>query len=172
MTALTSSSWAMSLRATLQAAANALGGDAPTWGLNYQKTHSLGSGTAAGEADLVFAARFTIAASGSQDLDLAGALSDAFGGTLTFVKVKALYVYAATTNTNNAVVQPGASNPFTGPFGGTTPTLTVPPDGELFLSAPKAGWPVTPATGDILTIANSGAGTSVVVDVVVLGTSA
>jgi hypothetical protein len=40
---------------------------------------ALASGTAAGQADRVFSDTRTLAASANEDLDLAGALTDAFG---------------------------------------------------------------------------------------------
>jgi hypothetical protein len=128
-------------------------------------------GTGIGKADLAFADRRTLAASATENLDLAGALVDPLGAALTFGHVKAIYITARSTNTNAVVVGGAASNGFAGPFGGTAPTLTIPPGGFLMLAHPGAGWTVTPATGDLLKIANAAAGTSVQYDVVIIGTS-
>ncbi|MCL4822566.1 MAG: hypothetical protein KJ067_25870, partial [Vicinamibacteria bacterium] len=116
--------------------------------------------------------RRTLAASANEDLDLAGSLVDAFGAVVSFAKVRALRIKAAPENTNNVVVKPGAANGFLGPFGAAAHTLTLPPGGEVLLVAPVAGWTVTPATGDLLNVANSGAGTSVTYEIEVLGASA
>jgi hypothetical protein len=134
----------------------------------------LTGGTGAGQVDTIFVAQRTIAASGTDALDLNGSLTDAFGNSVAFLHVKAILIVAASGNTNDVTVAPGASNPFNGPFAGTTPSVAVSP-GETFLitkgSASATGWAVTAATGDILKIANSGAGTSVTYNIYILGTS-
>jgi hypothetical protein len=135
----------------------------------------LASGTAVGQADKVWHDQRTIGASGSEDLDLAGVLTDAFGASLTFVKLKGLIVAAAAGNTNNVVLG-GAANAiasFLSPA--ATGLLTIRP-GTVFAlltgSADATGYAVTAGTGDLLHVANSGAGTSVTYDVIVIGTSA
>lgn len=130
------------------------------------------SGTGTNQADKAFADTRTLAASANEDLDLAGALLDPFGGTLTFVKVKGIYVRAAFGNTNSVVLKPASSNGFTGPFGAATHTLTIPPNGYVVLAAPGAGWTVTAGTGDKINLANSAGSTSVTYDIVIIGTSA
>lgn len=139
--------------------------------LDQQALAQFSPGTGAGKADLAFADRRTLTASSTENLDLAGALTDPLGAALTFGHVKAIYVVAKSTNTNNVVVGGAASNGFAGPFGGTTPTVSIPPGGFLLLAHPGAGWTVTPTTGDLLKVANSAAGTSVQYDVIIIGTS-
>lgn len=130
------------------------------------------NGSGANQVDRLFSDQRTITASSNEDLDLAGSLTDAFGATLTFVRVKAIIVKAAAGNTNNVVVGGAASNQFVGPFGAATHTIAVKPGGALIFVAPDAtGWAVTAGTGDLLRIANSGAGTSVTYDIQILGAS-
>lgn len=131
----------------------------------------LTTGTTAGKSDLVFADTRTITASSSENLDLAGTLTDAFGATLTFVKVVGLYIKAAAANTNNVVVGGAASNGFVSPFGASTDTIKIGPGGFMLL-VNDAGYAVTAATADLLKIANGGSGTSVTYDVVIIGRSA
>jgi hypothetical protein len=126
-------------------------------------------GALAGQANLVFADSRTIAASANDDIDLNGSLPAPFGGTIGFTAVRAIIIRAAAGNTNNVVVGAAASNQFVGPFGAATHTLAIRPGDELVLTARGAGWTVTPATGDILRIANSGAGTPVNYDIIILG---
>lgn len=89
--------------------------------LNLTKTVQLASGTGANQADLIFHDTRTLAASNSEDLDLAGGLVDAFGNTLTFARIKALVFAAAAANTNNVVVGGAGSNGFTTWAGAATP---------------------------------------------------
>jgi len=133
---------------------------------------SLATGIGNGQADTIFSDQRTLGASAAEDLDLAASLIGAFGNTLTFVKLKVLLIYAAAANVNNVRVTRPATNgvPL---FLAASDGIDVRPDG-LFLFACKdaTGVPVTAGTGDLINIANSGAGTSVVYDIVIIGTSA
>lgn len=148
-------------------------------GGDLKQTTTVGSdltmrdGTASGYQDLRYVESATsIAASSSSDYDLAGTLTDDAGDTITFVEVTAILVKASASNTNNVVIGGASSNGFTGPFGGSTHTISVQPGGTAMLIAPNAGWSVTAGTGDILKIANSGSGSAVVFDLAILGRSA
>lgn len=140
--------------------------------ITYPASLGFSTGVGASQADKIFADQRTIAASGTDDLDLAGVLLDALGAVITMARIRALIVKAAAANTNNVVMGVG-TNPITSILGGTTPTLTIRPGGLLVLAAPDAtGYVVTASTADILRFANSGAGTSVTYDVVIVGASA
>jgi hypothetical protein len=133
------------------------------------------TGTAAGQADLIFSDTRTLAASANEDLDLAGGLTGAFGTSLTFVKVKVIFVAAAAGNTNNVIVGGAPANAFVNWVSDATDKVVVKPGGFLMLSVGTgdlAGYGVTAGTGDLLRIANSGGTTSVTYDIVVFGTSA
>jgi len=132
--------------------------------------HNLANGSAAGQASKAFSDSRVIAASGSENLDLAGALSSALGATIAFATVKSILVKAKATNANNVLVGPAASNGFLGPFADASDRVAVKPGGSFLVSAPDTGWTVTAGTGDLLTVANSGAGTEVGYDIVVIGT--
>lgn len=139
---------------------------------NY--TTSLTTGTAAGQADKIWHDQRTIAASGTDDLDLAGVLVDALGATVTFARVKGIVVAAAAGNSNNVVVGNATTNAWSTLLGATG-TVTVRPGGVVAAitgAADATGYAVTAGTGDILRVANSGAGTSVTYDVIVIGASA
>lgn len=129
-------------------------------------------GTGASQINQVFADTRTLAASATEDLDLAGGLTNALGATVTFTKVRALIIRPAATNTNNVLVGGASSNQFSTPFGAGTHTVTVRPGGLLALVAPDAtGYVVTAGTGDLLKLANSSSGTGVTYDIVILGTA-
>jgi len=153
-----------------QIGANDLG--SPSFPLNNLNTINLADGTGSSQADLLFSDSRTITASANEDLDLSGGLTGVFGATLTFVKIKAIVIKASSGNTNNVEVKPATTNGFLGPFNAAADTLIIPPGGAISLFAPTAGWAVTAGTGDLLNIANSGAGTSVTYDIIIIGTSA
>jgi hypothetical protein len=120
------------------------------------------------KTDVLFTDSRTIAASSNDDLDLRGVLTDALGATVNAAEIVAIYVEALTANTNNVVVGAAASNQFVGPFGAGTHSVAVGP-GNCFLVTNKNGWAVTAGTGDILRIANSGAGSAVKYNIIILG---
>jgi hypothetical protein len=134
---------------------------------------NLTEGTGANQAQVVFHDQRTLAASGSEELDLAGALTDALGRTLTFTAVKALYIKAAAGNTNNVLVGGAAANGFATWAGDPTDVVVIRPGGSLILVAPDAtGYAVTTGTGDLLKIANSAGDTGVTYDIVIIGEGA
>lgn len=134
-------------------------------------TYALASGTGADQADMIWMDTRTIAASGNEDLDLAGVLTGALGNTLTFATMKALIVAAADGNTNNVVITRPAANgvPL---FSAASDAISVKPGGLFVWFAPGTGVTVTAGTGDLINMSNSGGGTGVTYDVAILGCSA
>jgi hypothetical protein len=165
------SSIAASLRGTFVKTVGGLVGDL-AMPVDGSFAASLSSGTGNSQADLIYQAQRTLSSEATEDLDLAGTLTDPFGATITFVKVKAIYIRAAAGNTNSVVVGGASSNAFLGPFADATDKVSIPPSGAFLAAAPVAGWAVTASTGDLLTVTNSGSGTSVTYDIVIVGTSA
>lgn len=129
------------------------------------------SGTGAAQVDKVFTDQRTLAASATEDLDLAGALTDGLGASLTFAKVKCVMIKAAAGNTNDVVVSRPASNGFV-LFAAASDAISVKPGGVFLWACPGTGITVTAGTGDLLTITNSAGTTGVTYDVVIMGTSA
>ncbi|SDM77326.1 hypothetical protein [Streptomyces wuyuanensis] len=164
------SSLSVAASAELTSAADLATGAVP---LTVRHAVSLASGTGVGKADKVFHDRRTLAASATEDLDLAGVLLDSFGAAITFARVKGLVVTAAAGNVNNVVIGAAAANPWTALLGATG-TLIVRPGGFVCVGAGAAdvGYAVTAGSGDVLRVANSGAGSSVTYDIVIIGASA
>lgn len=132
----------------------------------------LAQGTGAGQADMIWSDSFTIPISGTQAVDLAGTLVGPFGTTLTFARIKAVIVAAAAGNTNNVNVVSDATN---GPllFLAKGDGIPVKPGGMFFSFDPSAaGTVITPTSADLINLVNSGAGSTVTADVVIVGASA
>lgn len=151
--------------------------DLATAQANLLKTYSavLQTGVGAGQADKTFHDTRTLAASASEDLDLAGTLLDAFGTAITFVKLKAVIISAAAANTNNVLVGGVAAGVTSFLSPAATGIITVRPGATFAILAGQAdstGYAVTATTADLLHIANSAGGTSVTYDVIIVGTSA
>ncbi len=134
---------------------------------------SIATGTGSGQADLLYAGTRTLAASTTEDIDLAGTfLQDVFGANLAFVKIKYFYLKAASGNTNNVIIGGAAATQFVGWFGAATHTVAVYPGNWVQFSYLTTGWTVGAGTTDLLRIGNSGAGTGVTYDLLIAGTSA
>lgn len=133
-------------------------------------SRSVENGTGAGQANAVYVDDFSIAASGTMDIDLAGALTDALGGALVFTAIKEILVKANSTNTNNVVIGAGTS-PFVGGNAAGSQTFAVKPGGFYHVGEgySAAGWAVGAGASDILRLANSGAGTPVTGTIVIIG---
>lgn len=142
--------------------------------LDFRRAAHLNSGTGAGKADRVFHDQRTLAASASETLDLAGVLLDAYGVAITFARIKGIFISAAVGNSNNVVIGANVSNDWVGLLNAAG-TLTLRPGASFAaMSGPAdaTGMVVTAGTGDLIKVANSGAGTSVTYDVVIVGVSA
>lgn len=141
---------------------------ASSFGASYQ------SGTGAGQVDRVYTKTNTLAASGTANIDLAGSVTDPFGNTLTFARIKSIYVKAADANTNNVQVTRPASN--------GVPWLMAAGDGIALRPGAAISWAsgiadatgvaVTAGTGDLITFTNSAGTTGVTYTVVITGCSA
>lgn len=134
---------------------------------------SLADGTSANQADIVYTASDSVTASGTDNIDLAGSLSDAFGNTLTYVEIVGLVVVNKNTTSGDTIdVTPGASNGISTILGGTDPTIEVGPGGVLVLFSPVDGYGVTAGTHDILSITETGGANAVTYDIYILGRTA
>jgi hypothetical protein len=135
---------------------------------------SLSDGTGTGQANTLFYDERTLLASTSEDLDLTGTLLDTFGVAVTNARIKALYIKALKTNTNNVVVGAAATNTWVTLLN-STGTITLRPGVQIMAACDEVdatGYLVTAATGDLLKIANSAAGSSVVYQIALIGASA
>lgn len=151
----------------------------PNYAPQMEKILQFANGTGANQADLPFFDERSVAASSNDDIDLAGVLASAFGVTLTFVKIVALFIVnapkdpAAAANLSNLTIGLG-SNPFLGFLGGTLPTLgPLPPGAGAMLFGPGSAGIGTVSAGssDILRVAN-GAGGTAVYQIGIIGRSA
>lgn len=153
---------------------NALDHGTPTYADKVNFTQTLTDGTSADNADLLWTDRRTVASAATDNIDLAGALTDAFGQTITIVKLKGLLIV-------NRGVASGTTFLETTGEDLTIDTSTVPgldvwaenieAGGFFAICNPRVGITVTATTNDNIAIVNGGAST-ITYDIVVIGTSA
>lgn len=138
-----------------------------------QLDDALASGTGLDQADLVFHDKRTLSATSSESLDLAGGLTDAFGQSLAFARIKAITIRnLATTAGYHLEVGGAASNAFVNWVGDASDVLRIGPGGVMQLWNPSAaGYAVTAGTGDLLKINNPN-GASLEYEIILIGASA
>lgn len=135
------------------------------------KDDELSNGTGAVDtADYIWSDTRSLAAT-TENLDLAGGLTNAFGVALTFARIKAILIHNKnTTAGNNLTVGGAASNAFP-LFADDTDKYTIGPNGIFLIWEPSAAAKaVTASTGDILKM-DSGAST-ITYDIIIVGSSA
>jgi hypothetical protein len=104
----------------------------------------------------------------SEDLDLWGALEDAWGNTLKFTSIKVLSIKnTATTTGFNLYVGGAAANAWASMFGTDADALKIPPSSSFTISNPLAGYAVTGGTADLLKIDANG--NDITYEIVVIG---
>ena len=106
-----------------------------------------------------------------ENLDLAGGLTDAFGVTLTFAKIKAIAIHNLSVTPGEVLKIGGHASAAFPLFDNATDIYPLGPNGIFFIWEPSlAGKVVTATTADLLKI-DSGAAT-IQYDIVIIGTSA
>lgn len=129
----------------------------------------IANGTGSGQADRVYRASPSISAAANLDLDLIGALEDAFGAAVTFAKVKHILV-RNTSATGTLSLKPGASAAWVALLA-TGSEVIIPANGfALFGTETGNGIAVT-AGADVLRITNNAA-TATIPEIIIIGASA
>jgi hypothetical protein len=124
------------------------------------------------QADKVWSDSRELEPSATENIDLAGVLTDAFGSALSFARVRAFAIYADATNEHSVqVTRPAASGVAIQLVPGSG--FAIRPGGLWLLTDPGAGgYVVTPGTADLVNIGNSGAVALVRYDLILVGASA
>lgn len=134
---------------------------------------SFTNGTGLNQANLIWHDQRTLV--NTEDLDLSGALTDIYGQSVVFARIKALLLESLSSNGSNITLSRGSSNgvPL---FTAASDGIIIRPGGALLWVAPDAtGIAVTASTGDILTVTNGSASSpqvSVTYNIVIIGADA
>jgi hypothetical protein len=149
------------------------------WGViggesSYAYSKSLSDGAAVDNVNRLYVAQGELAASATLALDLAGSLTDIFGATITFARVKVFFLQLTTATAGTKVTVGGNTNAAMagsdGFFAAANDKVRVKRDGALMVVDPTAtGYPVTAATGDILDIINEDSGAAVTYKLAIAG---
>jgi len=132
------------------------------------KLLQLTDGSGASQVNKQYADSASVSQSTNTDIDLSGALTQAFG-TVVFTAVKVIAVVAGASNPGNLTLF-GGTNPFLAGLAGTTPTITLAPGELFFLSKTDAsGWAVTNSSNDNFRVASAATAGTYTWDIVILG---
>jgi hypothetical protein len=119
----------------------------------------------------------TLAGAATEDLDLAGVLINGRGQTVTFAKIKAIFIKntsdeQATATDAAMTIGNAAATQFLGPLGAAAHTITLEAGACLFVTAPGAGWTVTAGSVDLFKILNADATDILQYEITLIGTAA
>jgi hypothetical protein len=127
----------------------------------------LADGTGSGQAAKVYSSVRTLATNTTEDLDMAGSLTDPLGVAVTFATIKAVVIRSDAANTTNLTLFGDANSvPI---LGAAAHTIVLRPGGAFVWVAPQTGVTVTAGTGDIIQVANA-AGASATYSIEIIGT--
>lgn len=131
---------------------------------------SFADGNAVDLAQIAWADERTVTASGTDSIDIAGGITDAFGNTLTFTKLKLLALWNKSTTVGDILTIGGNANSV--PFcSAANDKIIVGPNGIALLWNPSAAaYAVTGATGDIIDVIETGGANSVTYRIFLVGT--
>lgn len=140
-------------------------------------TDALTSGITLDKADRLFADTRSVTASGNDDIDLSGSLTDPLGQTVTFGKIKGILLHNKSTTAGDILQISGdGTQGFTtwlkDSNANSAHGVKVGPDGVFTLWNPSlAAYSVTATTADILRITELGGANTVSYDLVLIGTN-
>lgn len=132
---------------------------------------SLSNGTAVDNADLLWFDERSLSSGANETLDLHGSLTNVFGTTVSFARVKLLALRLTTTTTGcSLTVGNAASNQFSSHLGGTTQTFVVRGGGWAIFYTPDATAYAAGSSADQLKLTASAH--AITYQIVVIGASA
>jgi len=132
------------------------------------------NGTAINEQDLLWFDKGRVLSAGaSEEIDLAGSLSDAFGDTITFARVKGISIQNTNITAGDVLRVGGAASNAFPLFVDTSDKFDIGPGAYFLYQDPsEAGKPVTGGTGDLLKFEEIGGANDLTFDILIWGASA
>ncbi|MEM7227255.1 MAG: hypothetical protein AAF432_00425 [Planctomycetota bacterium] len=135
---------------------------------------TLTDGSGANQAQTMWHDRRTLAAGASEDLDLAGGLTNGLGETITFTNVRALIIKNNDTVNTTLGVGNASTNAVSTIFGNVSDLIVVRPEGvfALYCGNDTNPYAITAGSADILQIARGlGSPSDTTYDIIIIGTT-
>lgn len=142
---------------------------------SYEEQYTDGSG--ADQCQDMYRAQRTVLANDYDSIDFAGSLTDVFGNTLTFSKIKQILIVSQSTTEGDDLEIGGQATPTGGNLmseifsGQTDASIKLKHGGVFLLACPGTGYAVTGGSADVLLVKNVGVN-SVTYDIIVKGVRA
>lgn len=140
---------------------------------SFNYSTSLLAGAGAGKAALFYANEFDLAASGSLDIDLAAGVNDVFGNSISFTKIRLLYIQVVTdaeaVKIGTSILVGGHAAAVVSFLGAATDKIRIRNGGCFQLCANDIGYTVTATTADFIKIVNEDAVNALTVRIGVVG---
>lgn len=132
------------------------------------------NGTLINQQDLLWFDKGRVLTAGAnEEIDLAGTLTDAFGDTINFAKVKGISIQNSNTTAGDVLRIGGAASNAFPLFVDTSDKFDIGPGAYFLYQDPSlAGKPVTAATADLLKLEEVGGANDVTFDILIWGSSA
>lgn len=113
---------------------------------------SMANGTGSGKNNQSFHDNRSLATGVSEELDLSGGLTDAFGVSILFTKIKGIFVRnnSPKADGNTLLVGGSVANGFIDIFDNATDKLRVRAQTRVLIETDDVGYAVTAATADLL----------------------
>lgn len=141
---------------------------------SFDISKTFSTGTADGQFDRVYSKSDTISASGTAAFDLAGALTDGLGQTITMAEIVAIAISNDATVAGVDIQVGAGSNPLSTLFGNTADYILLKPGGFHIYSSyyDGGGYAVTGGLADTLTLTNASGSTAAPYTIWIAGRSA
>ena len=135
-------------------------------------------GAGAGQFSELYQGIRTLSPSANETINLYGGLTDPFGNAIDFARVKSITFelfnqsQGAAASASAIVWEGGASDPWVGPLGGTTPSNQILSGGASAHFSPSAtGWVVTNGSVENIKVVNSDASNAATYRLTIVGST-
>ena len=137
--------------------------------LSQSVDHAFTGGTGALQANEQWHDKRTVAASATDQLDLSGSLTNAFGESVEFTSIKAIQIKNVSGNGASITVGPPAVNGWV-TLMAASDVITLEDGAAMTISTPTAGgYAVAAGTGDLLDIVNLDGANAAEYEIVLIG---
>lgn len=134
----------------------------------YTINNTLEFGSTTTLVDQIFTDSRTIVASGTDSLDLYGGLTNTFGDTISFERVKFIVIKNVSTD-SSCILEVGGNSIIGNYVGGFYSTLAI---NDYVCHGSALGWHITDSTHDSITISNDSSTEDAKYEIVIIGTQA
>jgi len=144
-------------------------GQTATMPISFTDEQNVEDGVTINKSDIIWIDQNRVLNATTENIDLSGSLTDAYGDAAVFVKVNGIYIHNKQTTAGEELIIGGAAANAFLLFEDATDKKAIGPDGTFYVREPSlAGIAVTAGTGDIFKL-DAGAVSNLTFDIVIWG---